>query len=63
MTISARINRIHNLLNNHLKAYCDVVEYGGLSEDALGEIKEKAKGIIQEGKTELDQIKSEVDNW
>lgn len=63
MIISARINRIHNLLNNHLKAYCDVVEYGGLSEDALVEIKDKAKGIIQETKDEVDQIKSEVDSW
>jgi len=63
MNISARTNRIHNLLNNHLKAYCDVVEYGGLSEDALGEIKGKAKGIVQEAKDELDQIKTEVDNW
>lgn len=63
MIISAKINRIHNLLNNHLKAYCDVVEYGGLSEDALGEIKDKAKGIIQETKDEVDQIKSEVDSW
>jgi len=63
MTISARTNRIHNLLNNHLKAYCDVVEYGGLSEDALGEIKDKAKGIVQDAKDELDQIKAEVDGW
>ncbi len=63
MTISARTNRISNLLNNHLKVYCDVVEYGGLSGDALGEIKGKAKGIIQEVKDEIDQIKEEVDNW
>ncbi|GAJ08258.1 unnamed protein product, partial [marine sediment metagenome] len=32
-------------------------------EDALGEIKDKAKGIIQETKDELDEIKSEVDSW
>ena len=63
MTISARTNRIYNLLNNHLKAYCGVVEYGGLSEDALGEIKDKAKDIVDEAKDELDQIKNEVDNW
>lgn len=63
MLISARSNRIWNLLNNHLKAYCDVVEYGGLSKDTLGEIKDKAKGIIKEAKNEIDQIKSEVDNW
>ena len=63
MNVSARTNRIGNLLNNHLKAYCDVVEYGGLSEDALGEVKDKAKGIVDEAKDELDQIKDEVDNW
>lgn len=63
MTISARSNRIWNLLNNHLKAYCDVVEYGGLSEDALGEIKDKAKGVIKDAKDEIDLIEDEVDNW
>lgn len=63
MNISARTNRIHNLLNNHLKAYCDVVEYGGLSKDALEEVKDKAKDIADQAKDELDQIKDEVDNW
>lgn len=63
MAIETRANKIYELLNNHLKAITSVVLAGSLTDDTIADLKDKAKGIVDDAKDELDLIKDEVDNW
>ena len=62
MTISERCDRVSALLVR-LKRYDAIVRGDSFGNEALGEIKSNAKGIVDEAKDELVEIKAEVDNW
>ncbi len=62
MTIETRINRIVTLLNK-VKRYSELVTTDNFEEQTLADMKGNVKNILDEAKVEIDQIKSEVDNW
>jgi len=62
MTISERCDRVLALLER-IKRYDTVVRGDNFTPSALDELKSNAKGIVDEAKDELVEIKAEVDNW
>lgn len=62
MALSERCARVLALLDR-VKRYDAIVRNDSFSPDALNELRNNAKTIIEEAKVEIDQIKAEVDNW
>lgn len=61
MAIETRANRIVTLLAD-VKRY-NTVRQNSFTQDALNEMKNNAKDVLDEVKDELNEIKKEVDNW
>ena len=62
MTIPEKCDRVSALLER-LKRYDAIVRGDSFSPEAMDELKNNAKGIVDEAKDELVEIKAEVDNW
>ncbi|MBA7695230.1 hypothetical protein ES703_103852 [subsurface metagenome] len=62
MTIPEKCDRVSALLDR-LKRYDAIVRNDNFTDEALNELKSNAKGIVDEAKDELVEIKAEVDNW
>lgn len=61
MAIETRVNRIMALFAD-VKRY-NTVRQNSFTPDAINEMKNNAKDLLDEVKDEVDLIKSEVDNW
>ncbi|GAH48137.1 unnamed protein product [marine sediment metagenome] len=62
MAIPERCDRVSALLDR-LKRYDAIVRGDNFGDEAMSELKSNAKGIVDEAKDELVEIKAEVDNW
>ncbi|GAI98023.1 unnamed protein product [marine sediment metagenome] len=62
MAIPEKCDRVSALLDR-LKKYDTIVKGDNFGPEAMDDLKSNAKGIVDESKEELDQIKSEVDSW
>ncbi len=62
MTVSEKCDRVSALLEK-IKRYDTIVRADTFGNEAMDDLKDNSKGIADEAKDELDEIKSEVDNW
>lgn len=62
MAIPEKCDRVSALLER-LKRYDAIVRGDNFSPEAMDDLKSNAKGIVDEAKDELVEIKAEVDNW
>jgi len=62
MAIPERCDRVSALLIR-LKRYDAIVRQNSFTKDALDEMKDNCKDVIKDAKSELNEIKSEVNSW
>jgi len=62
MAIEGRLERIKQLLNK-VRVFDELVSDDNLEPATIDDIKGKAKDLCDATKSELDNIKAEIDNW